>query len=145
MAETDLGGAPEVLLVDDDAATLAALGRLFHSEPYTLHMTDDPLQALDWSKSRRIDLIITDEFMPWMLGSDLLKAVRGFSPNAATMLLTGYPRATTIFRGVQAQVDLLVAKPWEDRALRRAARQLLERRAPRAGSGGMPAVGGGGP
>ena len=144
MVKEDQGGEPAVLVVDDDAGTLAALGRLFRSEPYTLLLTEDPIRALEWSKSRRIDLIITDEFMPGMLGSELLREVRRSSPDPATMLLTGYPRAATIFRGVQDQVDLLVAKPWEDRALRRAAQRLLEGRARRPGSDRPPAGEGGG-
>jgi len=130
---------PTVLIVDDDAETLSALRRALRSESYNLLTTDDPFVALEWVKSRDIGLVITDEFMPAMLGTELLEAVRGSSPDTATVLLTGYPKPSVMFRGFQQRVDLMLAKPWEDQALREAALRLLRDRGPRSGAEGPPA------
>ena len=126
---------PTVLVVDDDAATLSALRRALRSETYTLLSTDDPFKALEWVKSREIGVVIADEIMPGLLGTELLAAVRQSSPDTATVLLTGYPKPEVLFRGFQQRVDLMLAKPWGDRALREAALRLLRERAPRGGSG----------
>ena len=123
---------PCVLLVDDDPQTLAALGRALRSEPYELLSTSDPWQALEWVKSKDIDLLITDEFMPGLLGTDLLEAIRLHSPATATILLTGYPKPSVAYRGFQQRMDLLMPKPWEDQALRDASLRLLHEHAPRA-------------
>jgi DNA-binding response OmpR family regulator len=124
--------APCVLLVDDDPQTLAALGRVFRDEPYQVLRTGDPWQALEWLKSKDIHLLITDEYMPGLLGTDLLGAVRFLSPTTATILLTGYPKPAVAYRGFQQRMDLLMPKPWEDQPLRDAALRLLREHAPRA-------------
>ena len=123
---------PCVLLVDDDPQTLAALERAFRSEPYEVIRTDNPWLALEWLKSRDIHLLITDEFMPGLLGTDLLEAARCYSPATATILLTGYPKPSVAYRGFQERMGLMMPKPWEDQALREAALRLLREHAPRA-------------
>jgi response regulator RpfG family c-di-GMP phosphodiesterase len=136
-SEKPRASRPTVLIVDDDAETLSALRRALRSESYNLLSTDDPFVALEWVKSREIGLVITDEFMPAMLGTELLEAVRSSSPGTATVLLTGYPKPAVMFRGFQQRVDLMLAKPWEDRALREAALRLLRDRGPRSGADGL--------
>ena len=121
---------PIVLVVDDDREALLALRRALRSDAYNLLSTDDPFQALEWVKGGTIDLVITDEFMPAMLGTELLEAIRRTSPDTATVLLTGYPKPAVMFRGFQQRVDLLLAKPWEDQALRDSALRLLREHAP---------------
>jgi len=123
---------PCVLIVDDDPQTLQALERVFEGEPYEVYRTSDPWLALEWIKAREVHLLITDEFMPGMLGTDLLEAVRVHSPATATILLTGYPKPSVAYRGFQQRMDLLMPKPWENEALRTAALRLLREHSPRA-------------
>jgi len=119
-------GLPTVLLIDDDLETLGSLRRALQKEPYDLICTDDPIQAVGWIKSREIHLIITDEFMPFMLGTELLEAVRLWSVGIGKILLTGYPNPHMIHRGGRQKVDLMLAKPWDDEELREAARSILK-------------------
>jgi len=119
---------PTVLVVDDDPQALTALQRTFRNEPYEVIATDDPFTALDWIKGRDIDLVISDEFMPAMLGTELMEAARIHSPETAMVLLTGYPNMSVSYRSFQQRVDLLIVKPWNDQELRNQARRLLEER-----------------
>ena len=119
-------GQPTVLLIDDDLETLGALRRALQREPYDLIATDDPFQAVEWIKSREIHLILVDEFMPFMLGTELLEAVRPWSARMGKVLLTGYPNPHMIHRGGRQKVDLMLAKPWDDEELREAARSILK-------------------
>jgi DNA-binding NtrC family response regulator len=116
---------PTVVLVDDDEATLNALQRTFRSEPYQVLATPDPFEAWSWIKSRRVALVIADEFMPAVLGTELLEATRRHSPRCAQAILTGYPHTTVVSRAFQQDIDLLIVKPWEDEALRTSVRKLL--------------------
>jgi CheY-like chemotaxis protein len=122
---------PCVLLVDDDPEALAALGRVFRGEPYQVIRTSDPWQALEWLRSNEVDLLITDEFMPGLLGTDLLEAVRLRWPMTASILLTGYPKPAVAWRGFQHRMDFMMPKPWEDQALRDTALRLLQGQGPR--------------
>jgi response regulator RpfG family c-di-GMP phosphodiesterase len=126
---------PTVLVVDDDPQALSALQRTFRTEPYELLTTDDPFTALEWIKGRDIDLVISDEFMPAMLGTELMEAARIHSPETAMVLLTGYPNLAVSYRSFQQRVDLLIVKPWNDQELRNQARRLLEDRGWRQAEG----------
>ena len=114
-----------VLVVDDDPQALAALQRTFRGEPYETVFTADPFEALEWVKHRDVHLVITDEFMPGMMGTELLEAVRHRLPDASVILLTGYPNMAVSYRGFQQRVDLLMVKPWNDLELRGQVRRLL--------------------
>ena len=119
---------PTVLVVDDDAEILSALKRAFRDEPYEILATEDPFRALGWIQSRRVDVVIADEFMPAMRGTELLEAARRHSPRSASVVLTGYPNTTVASRAHQQRVDLLLSKPWEDELLRKSVRLLLSSR-----------------
>ena len=123
---------PRVLVVDDDAETLAALGRVFRGEAVQLVQTRDPWVALERIKSKDIHLLITDEYMPGLRGTDLLEAVGVHSPGTATILLTGYPKPAAAYRSAKHRMDLMMRKPWDDQALLDGAFMLLREHSPRA-------------
>ena len=88
----DPADRPIVLVVDDDLEILAALGRVFRDEPFRVLTTSDPFEAWSWIRTRPVDLIIADEFMPGVLGTELLEAARHHAPRSALAVLTGYPQ-----------------------------------------------------
>ena len=79
-----------VLLVDDDEAVQASLSRSFRREPFRLFVASNGYQALDMLRSTRIDVLVSDEAMPGMLGTELLMAVHDEFPDVVPILLTGY-------------------------------------------------------
>jgi len=131
-----------VLIVDDQPETLAALRRLLREEAYQLVTCDTPAKALEWASENRVDLLIADERMPDMRGSDLLERVREISPETVRVILTGYPGSSTVAHGLSHSVDWLISKPWNDDALKITIRQLLEehdrRKRPRPASESSP-------
>jgi two-component system NtrC family sensor kinase len=123
--------SPVVLAVDDQPEILDALRRLLRKEPYELRTTRSPAEALGWIRQDRIDLLIADERMPEMRGTDLLEQVRDCSPGTVRIILTGYPGSATLDYGLSQSVEWLISKPWNDDALRLTIRQLLEDRHPK--------------
>jgi two-component system, NtrC family, sensor kinase len=117
-----------VLIVDDQPETLASLRRLLREEAYQLVTCDSPAKALEWTAENRVDLLIADERMPDMRGSDLLDRIRDISPDTVRVILTGYPGSSTVAHGLSSSVDWLISKPWNDDALKITIRQLLEDR-----------------
>ncbi len=116
---------PAVIVVDDDLEILTALRRVFRDEPFRVLATSDPFEAWSWIRTRPVDLIIADEFMPGVLGTELLEAARHHAPRCARAVLTGHPGTTIGSRAVQQEVDLILLKPWDDDALRSSVRKLL--------------------
>ena len=124
---------PVVLCVDDDPSTLSALRRVLGREPYQVVTTATPEEALKRVESGPVNLVISDQRMPGMNGSDLLEQVRRKSPSTIRVLLTGYPESGLVSYGLTRGVDWLITKPWSDGALRGALRQLLLEREDGAG------------
>lgn len=122
-----------VVCVDDEPAVLSALRRSLRNEPYRLLTTERPVEAIEWVRTREVHLLISDQRMPDMLGSELLAEVRRSSPSTTRMLLTGYPGDSLECRESDPGAYRLVQKPWDDDDLRRCIRLLLFERRPEAG------------
>ena len=116
---------PIVLFVDDDPHTLSALRRCFRQEPVVIRTAQGSAEGLSWLARTRVDLVITDERMPGMAGTDFLEEARALSPRTGRGILTGYPSDALIRRGLEAGADAFFYKPWEDRSLREFVRRLL--------------------
>jgi response regulator RpfG family c-di-GMP phosphodiesterase len=114
----ELGGI--VLFIDDEPAVLCALLRVF--APITSIV---PLiapsgdAALAMLKKFPVDAIVTDQRMPGITGNGLLAACRHLYPSTARILLTAFAdRQTVSEAAVDAAVDLVFAKPWDEEALK---------------------------
>jgi DNA-binding NtrC family response regulator len=122
-----------VVCIDDDAPVLSAIRRLLRHEPYEVITTVDPSDVMDLVSSREVSLIIADQRMPSMLGTDLLKTVRRRSPRTICVILTGHADLSDIAGAMNdGAVDRLIRKPWDDLNFRKMIRDLLDRR-PTAG------------
>jgi DNA-binding NtrC family response regulator len=118
--------APLVVLVDDDPAVLAALRRLLRHERCELLATERAGEALDWVTRREVRLVVADQRMPGMTGTELLKQVALRSSRTARILLTAYPGQTVKLTSLEEGIFHLFYKPWNDETLKRTIRRLLE-------------------
>jgi two-component system, probable response regulator PhcQ len=78
-----------VLIVDDDCNLLDSLRRLLRREPYrllTCHSCEDALRVFN---AARVDLVISDQDMPGMLGTSFLKCIHERYPDTVRFMLTG--------------------------------------------------------
>jgi len=116
---------PCVVCVDDEPAILAALKRALRLEPYEVLTTQSPEDALHWVSTRDVSLIITDQRMPGMQGTDLLEEVSRSSPSTARIILTAYPGSAYATPGLRRWLECMISKPWDSGMLRRTIRQLL--------------------
>lgn len=118
-------GKHTIVLVDDEPAVLGSLWRVLRDEPYDIRTTPVPEVALDWVDRGDVTLVITDQRMPEMSGSQLLTEIGRRSPLTGKVILTGHPGQDVMVRGMEAEVDFLIYKPWDDEMLRRAIRRLV--------------------
>ena len=125
LPETRSSKRGAVLCVDDEPQVLSALQRTLRHEPYEVVTAADPELALDCLDRLPVEVVIADERMPRMNGSDLLEEVHRRWPWMGRVILTGYPGRTIMIRSLEARVDFLLYKPWDDEALRKAVRRLF--------------------
>ena len=115
-----------VICIDDDPPVLSAIRRLLRHEPYEVITTIEPTEVIRLVDSREVNLIIADQRMPSMLGTELLKTVRQRSPGTICVILTGHADLSDIAGAMNdGAVDRLIRKPWDDAQLKATLRGLL--------------------
>jgi len=117
-----------VVCVDDEPAILSALRRSLRTENYEILTTDSPEHALRWVGTRDISLVITDQRMPLMAGTELLEEISRRSPSTARIILTAYPGDTLGSPGLRHWTECMISKPWDNVMLRKTIKQLLDER-----------------
>lgn len=119
---------PVVVFVDDEPAILRAYGRLLRNEPYDMMTFEDPARALGWIERFAVDLVVSDERMPVMRGTEFLEEVARRSPRTKCALITAYPEPRVVAHGSLARIERLIAKPWNEQDLKATIRYLLGNR-----------------
>ena len=110
--------ATTVLFVDDEEHSLRAMTAMFHKRPERLITAQSASEALRVLASEDVDVVISDERMPGMSGSELLTVVRNRYPGTVRMMLTGYASPPAAVRAVNdAAVHRFFAKPCPHRTL----------------------------
>lgn len=109
---------PKVLLVDDEERILRSLGLLLRMQ-YQVFATSDGYEALEILKREKIHVLISDQRMPIMTGSELLKHARDIAPDTVRILLTGYADADAALEAVnEGEIFRYITKPWGPKELR---------------------------
>src|SRR5207249_10547177 len=78
-----------LLIVDDDANTLASLARRFWLAGYEATVSDSASRALELAKSEHFDLILSDVVMPGKDGLSLLEDLKAASVPAPVIMVSG--------------------------------------------------------
>jgi len=103
---------PKILLVDDEVRILRSLGLLLRMQ-YQVFATSDGNEALDILAREHIHVLISDQRMPIMTGTELLSRARKVSPKTVRILLTGYADAAAVEDSVnEAEIFRYINKPW---------------------------------
>lgn len=116
-----------VLLVDDDHHVLHGLARTLRHQPYQLHTACSAEEAICVLKSRHVDVLVADEQMPGMPGSELLAWVAVNFPDVVRIMLTGNATVDTTIRAInEGAVYQFFTKPCNDVQLAIAIRKAIE-------------------
>jgi len=119
-----------ILVVDDERASLRMLERLLRKE-YRVLTAASGEEALDVLRQEPGDvaLIITDQRMPGMSGTDLLRATLETHTDTTRIILTGYSEMEALVDAVNtSHIYKFLSKPWEPADLRVVVRDALHER-----------------
>lgn len=118
----------KVLFVDDEENTLAALKRVFYKESDIEIITAaGPQEAVKIISSKNIDLVMSDEKMPKISGTQLIQLLKVKYPNIIRMILTGYANVSSVISAInRGDVYRYLTKPWDEDELKIIIRQALE-------------------
>ncbi|MDY6988068.1 MAG: response regulator [Thermodesulfobacteriota bacterium] len=116
-----------VLCVDDENNILNSLKRLLRKEGYNLLTASSGGDGLKILEESDVHLVICDQRMPGMSGTDFLASVKEKYPDAIRIVLTGYTEVDTITESInKGHIYKFFLKPWNDQSLKLEIRQALE-------------------
>jgi GAF domain-containing protein/class 3 adenylate cyclase/ActR/RegA family two-component response regulator len=118
---------PKILVVDDEPDNLDLLYRTFYRDYKVLRATSGPA-ALDLlSQEGEVSVIISDQRMPIMSGTEFLSLTATQYPDIIRIILTGYTDVEDLVEAINAgKVFKYVTKPWEAEELKAVVRQALD-------------------
>jgi len=118
-----------VLLVDDEPNVLAGLARVLHKESYTILTAQSAEEAARVLETASVDVIVTDEEMPGMSGTEFLARLAAERPDTVRIVLTGRPTLPAALRAInEGKVYHFFTKPCNEIDLAITIRRALEYR-----------------
>jgi len=115
------GGAPArtLLIVDDEAHVLTALTRLLRQDGYRILTAQNASDAFALLAQHPVQLILCDQRMAEMSGTELLDKVKDMYPDTFRIILSGYTDLKTIMDAInRGSLYRFYTKPWDNRVLR---------------------------
>ncbi|MCP5498155.1 MAG: response regulator, partial [Leptospiraceae bacterium] len=102
-----------LLVLDDEEEILKALRRQFRKS-YQIFDASTPKDAYIIMRENPIQVIISDQRMPEMNGTEFLSSVKSEFPDAIRLILTGYADIKAVIDAINAgNVFRYVTKPWD--------------------------------
>lgn len=115
-----------VLFVDDETAVLDGLRRALHNAQFRTLYAQSGFQALEIVDSGEVDIVVADEMMPGMSGSEFLAIVRRRHPHLVRIILSGQASLERVIAAINAgQIHRFLTKPMDAVQLRDILEQYL--------------------
>jgi len=115
----DPAQARTLLLVDDDRFMLGVLNDMLVGQPYRVLSACSGEEALEVLAQEPVEVILCDQAMPGMRGTEVLAAAAARYPKTVRLMLSGQPDLSEIEAAIESGVaDGHYIKPLGARALR---------------------------
>ena len=117
----------KILFVDDEPNVLESLKRLLRGYGCDVLCANSGEEALELLKSNPVKVIICDEAMPGLKGTDVLQQAKILAPQTCRIMLTGHcDNPEVVTQAVnKGEILRLVAKPWNDQDIQRVVADAL--------------------
>ena len=117
-----------LLLVDDEENITASLVRLLRRDGYTILRANSGQEGLDILAQHEVGVILSDQRMPGMTGTEFLVKVKELYPDTVRIVLSGYTELNSVTDAInRGAVYKFLTKPWEDDLLRANVEEAFQR------------------
>lgn len=117
---------PVVLLVDDEPSLIEGLELRLRSKAFRVLTATSAKEALELMSQQEVSVVVSDERMPGMQGSEFLAVVANSFPETARIILTGQASVEAAMRAINdAKVTHFLTKPCDAKALKALVEKLL--------------------
>lgn len=107
-----------LLIVDDDAALVDTIRSALHSNGCKVLVADSPAGAFEILAVEKVGVVLCDQCMPGMSGTEFLARVRQLYPSVVRMILSSHADLQLVTEAInRGAIFKFLSKPWDDREL----------------------------
>ena len=103
---------PVILIVDDEESIISSLKGCLEDEGLVVFTAPDGIKAVDIIKSRPIDIVFLDIWLPEMDGLETLKVIKDFNSTINVVIMTGHGSVNTAVQAVKDGAFDFLEKPF---------------------------------
>ncbi|NGZ84026.1 EAL domain-containing protein [Duganella aceris] len=108
-----------LLIVDDDAFMLDVLTDFLSQDGYRILTAQTAAEGFDILARHRVQVILCDQCMPLMSGTEFMERVKNLAPDTFRIMLSAYADLTPIMAAINhGAIDRFYTKPWKGAVLR---------------------------
>ena len=103
-----------IIIVDDEPDLLDLLKLILTEKTnHKVFTTNDPHQAVEWCKTYKADLVISDLRMPEMEGIELLKIIKQIDHNTPLIIITAFGTIESAVEAMRHKAFDYITKPFK--------------------------------
>ncbi|QJR11163.1 Regulator of RpoS [Usitatibacter rugosus] len=108
-----------LLLLDDEPRILAALQAMLRADGYQILTAISAAEGFELLALHKVDVLMCDERMPAMSGTDFLDRVKDLYPDTFRIVLSGQADPSGIMDAInRGAIHRYYTKPWDNRTMR---------------------------
>jgi CheY-like chemotaxis protein len=121
-------GTEKILVIDDEESIVAMYKGILELQGYRVEGHSDSEKALEAFRMApdSFDLILSDQTMPHLSGSELAKEILQIRPNIPIILCTGYSSLVSKEKAQEIGIERFIMKPVERKTLMETVREVLD-------------------
>ena len=115
-----------ILVIDDDPLILDVVREILELDNYAVETALSGAEGIEKHREHQADLVITDLIMPHKDGLSVISELKKEFPGVRIIAMTGTPKVEKLLAAVQADVNRVIAKPFDQEELLEAVAQLMD-------------------
>jgi len=117
-----------LLVLDDEENIRRSLVRLLRPDGYRILVAATADEAFSLLAAHNVQVVLSDQRMPGMNGTEFLGHVKNLYPDTVRMVLSGFTDVASVTEAINVgAIYKFLAKPWDDEALRTQVRDAFRR------------------
>lgn len=117
-----------VLVVDDEQDVLQTLESMLNELNFNTLVANSGDKAMDIIEKNKIDVVLSDIYMPETDGFELLKNIRAFDKEIVFLMITGKPTIETAVQSIREGAYDYITKPFDLEDLRIKINRCIEKK-----------------
>ena len=121
----------KILVIDDDDLIRKSVCKVLQLEPYDVHSVSDGDSAFEYLNQKRVDIVITDIYMPDKDGFEIIDELHTKFPEVKIIAMTGgvdhlFDPETALDMAERSGAHYLIRKPCRGKEILKAVKSAID-------------------